>query len=85
MVLVVNNSERAITIIDILLTPGKPTELPDEYYEHPGVQVYTKELTERNVPIIAIVTEEEPKPKSAPRHETKAEMMARLAKEKESE
>jgi hypothetical protein len=60
MAVVVNNSVRAITIIDVLLTPGIQTEIKDEYLDHPGVQKLFKEVTEHNVPVLVIVEEKQP-------------------------
>jgi hypothetical protein len=54
MATVVNNSERAITIIDVMLTPGVPTEVKDEYLDNPVVQVLMEYKTEHNVPILTI-------------------------------
>jgi hypothetical protein len=58
MAVVVNNSERAITIIDVLVAPGMPTELQDERLNHPGVQSLMHQMTERNVPVLVIVATE---------------------------
>jgi hypothetical protein len=58
MPLVLNNSERAITIIDVLLVPGVPTELQDDRLSHPGVQSLMHQVTERNVPVLVIVATE---------------------------
>jgi hypothetical protein len=57
MVLMVNNSERVITIVDVLLTPGQPVDVKDEYLNHPGVQKTMKDFTERRLPVLAIVSE----------------------------
>lgn len=58
MVLMVNNSERVITLIDTMLTPGQPTEVEDDYLNHPGVQRIMKDVTERNVPVLVIVEDQ---------------------------
>lgn len=57
MTVVVNNSERAITIIDVLLVPGMPTELQDERLDHPSVRSLFQQVTEHNLPVLVIVTE----------------------------
>jgi hypothetical protein len=66
MALVVNKSERAITIIDVLLSPGVPTEMPEDYLDHPSVEVYfdagiLEEVDENVSP--PLIQEEKPKPK----------------------
>jgi hypothetical protein len=78
MTLVVNNSERAITIIDVLLSPGVPTDIQDAYLKHPGVQSLLKQLTEHKVPVLAIVEEESSQKETVPIHKTptKAELLA---------
>lgn len=43
MVKLVNNSERAITIVDVLLSPGQPKEVSQDLYNHPSVQSMLKE------------------------------------------
>jgi hypothetical protein len=76
MTLVVNNSERAITIIDVLLSPGVPTDIQDAYLKHPGVQSLLNQKTDKNVPVL-IVIEEQQKEAETPHHvPTKAELMA---------
>jgi hypothetical protein len=73
MGLVVNKTERAITVIDVLLSPGVPTEMPDEYFDHPSVEAMLdygslEEMDEDSPPptVQEAKPKEEPKPAAKP-------------------
>jgi hypothetical protein len=80
MGLVVNKTERAITAIDVLLSPGVPTEMPDEYFDHPSVEAMLDYGT------LEEMDEDEPSPpvqEAKPKEESKpaAKPAAKPAKE----
>lgn len=55
----INNSPRAITIVDTLLSPGQPKDVTEEVYNNPAVQNMLKERVAGSDKFVLAVADDE--------------------------